>query len=92
MKDSPKNYLLFIYIQTGTSEKQSITNSCENECICSYMNNQYRFVLSAAWHNRLRLCINSRLRGTGSNYCALLSLVQTREAQTQNCAFLLRGK
>ena len=52
MKDSAKNLLNYKYILTSPSEKHSITNSCENECICSYMNNQYRFLLSAAWHNR----------------------------------------
>ena len=60
-----KIYLIYIYILTGTCDKHSITNSCQNEWICSYMNNQYQFLLSAAWHNQLVLCIHSHQCATG---------------------------
>ena len=43
LKIAQKIYLIYIYIQTGSSEKHWITNSCQNEWICSNMNNQYDF-------------------------------------------------
>ena len=42
-----KLYLIYPYSDWYQRKKYLIINSCQNEWICSYMNNQYRVLLSA---------------------------------------------
>ena len=67
MNDSAKNLLnLYIYSDKYLLNTFTITNSYQNEWISSYMNNQYQFLLSAAWHNLLVLCITHTSAVPGS--------------------------